>query len=154
MYVWKKHNGEVPSGLQVHHKDLDKENNEPDNLVVVPMLNHLQYHSTKDAIDNYEEKKERFIRYALPKAIEWHKSKEGRAWHSEHGVEVSKGIKERPPKIITCEVCGKQRETYYQGETKYCSKKCKAKALRARFKEEGRDYEYGRTYATRKNKVD
>jgi hypothetical protein len=149
-YVWEKHNGEILKGYQIHHKDHSKDNNEIDNLALIPMSKHLKYHSVKDVIDHYTEKKERFISNAIPKAAEWHGSEEGKEWHKEHGKRVWESLKEKPARVIICIVCGKEKETYYQGEVKFCSKACKAKDLRMRFKEAGRDYEYGRS-KNRKN---
>lgn len=119
-------------------------------MTIIPANKHLKYHSIKDSVDNHEVKRDNFINKAIPAATKWHKSKEGRQWHSEHSKKVWKTLKNKEPRIIICQVCSKEKKTYYLGEVKFCSKACKAKDLRRRFKEEGRDYEYGR----RKNHKD
>ncbi len=47
--VWERHHGRrLPSGLQVHHIDGDKRNNDPDNLLAVDPLTHKRIHSGCD----------------------------------------------------------------------------------------------------------
>ena len=43
--VWERHNGKIPLGMQIHHKDFDKENNAIDNLQLVTPLEHKRLHS-------------------------------------------------------------------------------------------------------------
>ncbi len=42
--VWEKHNGKIPIGMQIHHKDHDKTNNNISNLQLVTPLEHKRYH--------------------------------------------------------------------------------------------------------------
>lgn len=60
----KKMGGKVRSGYEVHHKDGDKTNNRPDNLVALRRDEHRDVHRMKDEI---EAKRDR-ARYASPRA--------------------------------------------------------------------------------------
>ena len=42
---WEGHNGPVPAGYQVHHRDEDKQNNAIDNLILVDPTTHKRLHS-------------------------------------------------------------------------------------------------------------
>ena len=43
--VWEEHYGEIPQGMQIHHKDFDKTNNNIENLQLVTPLEHKRLHS-------------------------------------------------------------------------------------------------------------
>ena len=43
--IWEKHNGKIPLGMQIHHKDLDKANNKIENLQIVTPTDHKRYHT-------------------------------------------------------------------------------------------------------------
>ncbi len=43
--IWTEANGPIPAGLQVHHKNLDKQDNRLDNLELVDALTHKRLHS-------------------------------------------------------------------------------------------------------------
>jgi hypothetical protein len=42
--VWEKHHGAVPNGHEIHHRDGDKTNNAPENLVDLTPSQHAQLH--------------------------------------------------------------------------------------------------------------
>lgn len=44
VFVWEKHYGRIPDGMQIHHKDLDKTNNDISNLQLVTPLEHKRLH--------------------------------------------------------------------------------------------------------------
>ena len=44
-YVYEYVNGKIPEGLQIHHKDHDKGNNEPENLELLTKRQHVKRHS-------------------------------------------------------------------------------------------------------------
>src|SRR5690606_33541771 len=60
----KKMGGTIRSGYEVHHKDGDKRNNRPENLVALPRRDHRDVHAIKDEI---AAKRER-ARYASARA--------------------------------------------------------------------------------------
>ena len=49
--VWEQHYGEIPKGMQVHHRDGNKQNNDISNLVLVDSLTHKRLHSGCKLID-------------------------------------------------------------------------------------------------------
>lgn len=62
-----------------------------------------------------------------PKAIEWHKSAEGREWHKkQYEVSLGKIKYEAKPKTLICLNCGKEYITTTFGDTKFCSNNCKS----------------------------
>ncbi len=44
-YIWEKHFGEIPKGMQIHHIDENKLNNNISNLKLVSSLEHKRIHS-------------------------------------------------------------------------------------------------------------
>ena len=46
-YIWVKHNGIIPKGMCIHHKDLDKQNNNINNLQLVTHSEHTTIHNFK-----------------------------------------------------------------------------------------------------------
>lgn len=44
-YNWEKVNGKIPSGYELHHKDLNKINNDVSNLMLVTPKEHTKIHS-------------------------------------------------------------------------------------------------------------
>lgn len=123
VYVWEKHNGKVPKGYDVHHKDGDKSNNDISNLEILNKSEHQSEHWKRKGEEDVKEFRERMIKNALPKAIEWHKSEEGRAWHVEHGKRVAKNMEKRE---YVCENCGNKFFKKPLGTNKFCSNACRA----------------------------
>lgn len=127
--VWEYHNGDIPKGYHVHHKDGDKTNNDPANLELMSGTDHLRGHMAQ------EERKEaarQSVKKAIEAAPEWHRSTEGREWHSKHSKETwacKDAIK------YTCTYCGKEfytRKSYGDNARKYCSNNCRSAHRRAR----------------------
>lgn len=42
--VWEEHCGKIPEGMQIHHKDFDKTNNDIENLQLVSPVEHRRLH--------------------------------------------------------------------------------------------------------------
>jgi hypothetical protein len=61
------------------------------------------------------------------KAIEWHKSEEGRKWHSQQ-YKISLG--NVGEKKFVCECCGKEFYKINKGTNRFCSNNCKSKYRR------------------------
>lgn len=100
--VWEFHNGPVPAGFHVHHKDGDRANNDISNLELLPASEHLRHHQSTPEAREYQKMHIERIR---PAAAEWHGSDKGRDWHSERGKLNGK----LPPRFpFVCEECGKQ----------------------------------------------
>lgn len=121
-YVWKYYCGEIAKGFQVHHIDGDKSNNSIDNLALMTETAHQKLHGA-------EEKRKDMLReilekYGRPAAIRWHKSEEGKKWHSEQGKRNAQIVKE---KKYVCKNCGIEYWNKPNGQNHdFCSDKCRA----------------------------
>lgn len=123
-YVWKCHHGEIQEGFDIHHIDGNKSNNDISNLVMFPKSLHASIHSSVKAELNYDRIVENLNKNALPAAVKWHKSDEGREWHKEH-YEKTKDKMHIRAKFV-CENCGTEFEAKVTGQNKFCSNKCKS----------------------------
>lgn len=131
--VWEYHNGKIPDGYDVHHKDKDRTNNDIDNLELLVRSEHQRMHMlqpdriAQSRID---------IKSAIAKAPEWHRSNEGKEWHSKHAKESWKDRKEI---TYVCSFCGnefKTRHIYPKGMNHFCHNNCKS-AFRRKLIREG-----------------
>lgn len=125
--VWQHFNGDIPKGFHVHHKDGNRANNQVDNLELLSSKEHLSQHMQERMADPIElEKARKSIDKARIKASEWHKSDEGRKWHSE----VATGRKKPEQYQKICKYCKEQ----FMAKTKtslFCSNNCSSKNWRA-----------------------
>lgn len=126
--VWEYHNGEIPSGYHIHHKDEDRYNNDISNLELVYKSDHLSHHMSK------EERKQasrESVKKAIAAAPEWHRSEEGKKWHSKHLKEI---LGKREDRTYTCDFCGKEfitKNIYSDKSNRFCSNNCKSAFRRA-----------------------
>ena len=123
VYVWEYHNGIKPQGYHVHHKDLDKQNNNIDNLILLTPSEHAKLHSSLWD-DERKEKQVELINQVRDKAKDWHKSDAGRQWHKNH-YEANKDKLHKKIEI-TCQICGKEVVVTKTGHNKFCSNACKS----------------------------
>ena len=130
--VWEHYKEPIPKGYHIHHKDGNTHNNDINNLSLVKASLHYKFEGKKRFKSNKEWFKE-FHDKGIEAAKEWHKSDEGRKWHSEQAI---KSYKKREFISKECEQCGKKYETRHAGVSKFCHQNCKAKALRSRRKRE------------------
>ena len=122
-YVWEYYNGAIPKGYHIHHKDHNKDNNDIDNLELLTEKEHKQRHMDEMSEELKQKYRDNMNNIVRPKAIEWHKSKQGSEWHKEQ-YKISLGNL-KPTKFI-CEYCGKEFETMDNGKNRFCSNKCRA----------------------------
>lgn len=122
IYVWEYYNGEVPKGYEIHHKDRDKANNDIANLELLTASEHRKKHSEELTQEQREWFRNNLNENARPKAVEWHKSEEGRKWHKEHYKRQGQSLHVKTEKA--CINCGKT----FSGEhnAKFCSNACKS----------------------------
>ena len=128
--IYEHYKGPVPEGYHIHHKDGNPLNNDISNLEAVVGSAHLSAHSVVFHQSNKEQVK-RHLEGIRVKASEWHRSEEGKKWH-----------RQNPPKLVyatyICEQCGSEYTAPKKRTNRFCSNKCKARALRARIRLNGR----------------
>lgn len=129
-FVWLCEKGDIPKGYDIHHKDHDKSNNDISNLELVTKKQHSKLHYEELSAEEKQAKIDNINNNARPKAIEWHKSEEGKKWHSEmvkkayaDGRLGSKKFK------CTCKQCGKEFFSS-KSTSKWCSGACASKYRR------------------------
>ncbi len=119
--TWEFYNGKnVPQGYEVHHKDGDTLNNSIDNLECISYKEHKKAHAKATEERNKSEKQLVHLEKIREKASEWHKSEEGKKWHTENIKKINERV---PLKEKICSFCGKKflaKKPY----AKYCSNVC------------------------------
>lgn len=125
--VWHHHNGEIPDGVVIHHLDHDRAHNDIDNLDAMDAGAHASMHGSERAAADPEGAR-LHMASIRPKASEWHRSEEGRAWHVEHGARVAAA---QPIDQHACVRCGREYEVKRGGrKVGYCSAACQSAARR------------------------
>lgn len=140
--VWMYHNGEIPTGYDIHHKDGDRSNNSIENLEMLPEYEHMSLHmSTPERVAQSREN----IKKAIAAAPKWHSSPEGKAWHSQHGKKVAAHQKEiAVPKTFVCAWCGKEFQSTYDSpklKNRYCCSNHKTYAAMKRAYHENKKHQ-------------
>lgn len=133
--VWEYHNGPIPKGYHVHHKDGDRTNNCIDNLELLEAKTHEKLHGA-DPIR--KEKSRENIKKAIDAAREWHSTEDGFKFHSQLS---KKTWANREPITYICSFCGKEFQTKYVYSPKsnhFCHQNCKQKFRTRRLKLEGK----------------
>ena len=107
-HVWEFHNGSIPKGYQIHHKDGNTLNNDISNLVCLSTKDHRQEHMEEILAKGRSPKRLEHLAKIREKAAEWHKSEDGKAWHKQHGAN---SWKNRKAVKHTCQECGAEFES-------------------------------------------
>ena len=126
--IWQDNNGPIPQGFDVHHLDEDPENNEPYNLEALSREDHKALHWESLTDEQKAEVRQNLEVNARPAAAAWHRSKEGRAWHSDKArTELAERVHR-----LTCEHCGEPvtRVGVVQ-RGRFCSNACRSADRRA-----------------------
>lgn len=131
-YLWIKHNGEIPEGYDIHHLDGDRKNNDIPNLTIMPRVKHKAKHFRDAALDP---KKLALWPTVRQKGSDSHKLPEMREKQSKRSKDQWEERKADGPKSYTCKECGDSFESHSTFEPMFCSRKCKARDFRRRFKE-------------------
>lgn len=121
--------GEIPKGCVIHHKDTNRYNNDISNLECLTYEEHKNIHNKLRTKEQKEWLINNLRKNALPKAIEWHKSKEGRKWHKEHAEKYKELFHKE--KEFVCKECGKHFITT-NNKGYFCSANCRSKDRRKR----------------------
>lgn len=134
--VWEYHNGEIPTGYHIHHKDGNKHNNNIENLEMVLAKEHNSYHMSQP--ENVNRSKEA-IKIAQKAACEWHKSEKAFDFHSRL---AKQNWDKRTMQTYNCSFCGKEFQTmhmYGAHQNHFCHPNCKAKYGRMKRKNESQE---------------
>ena len=125
-YVWEYYNGKIPSGYEIHHIDFDKSNNDISNLQLLSHREHKKLHADLLTEQQREWRRQNLTKMARPKASEWHKSKDGRDWHSVHVKQQHESGQFK--RELICTQCGTKYigELHKIGGNSFCSNKCKS----------------------------
>ena len=117
--LWAKHNGPVPDGCHIHHKDHNPLNNDIGNLECLSMAKHAAAHPERRERSNSPEQHQHLERIR-PLTKAWHASPEGLAWHAENGRNAWAN---RKPTSLVCQHCGGVFESLIHG-AKFCGRSC------------------------------
>lgn len=121
--IWEHYSGKkIPQGYEVHHIDGNALNNKYENLVCLSKKEHIDLHISQGDWHTTVP-----TPLAREKAAEWHRSDEGRKWHSEKALKAWRDVK---LKLLNCIFCGSEYTTPF-ADTMYCSESC-GKKFRAR----------------------
>ena|SRR6266540_254215 len=117
--VWEFFNGPIPKGMHVHHRDQDVDNNSIDNLELMPAERHSSWHAKISDHTAWHTA----MRNGSAK---WHRSPEGKKFHSELGK--ANGLVE-PRFEHKCRECNEIFRTRRRS-CLYCSGKCEQRVFR------------------------
>lgn len=128
--VYQAFHGPIPRGHHVHHKDHDRANNHPENLVLLTAGDHMRRHHEERSP---EERKRlaKNILHAQASAAAWHGSAAGVEWHRQNYDRVGHLLHERNMEH-RCAQCGApvwnnrtRTDRYY-----FCGRNCKSEHRR------------------------
>lgn len=120
--IYEHHNGPIPEGWHVHHRDGDPLNNDPSNLVCVSPKDHIAEHWTPERSQASRE----WMEEIQPLTKAWHRSAEGREWHRQHGHATWAAV--AYTRTLECDQCGEEFEvtTIQRDGPRFCTNKCKS----------------------------
>lgn len=117
--IWELHNGPVPDGYHVHHKDEDQGNNSIENLQALPEETHRRLHGITSEWHRSEAARAHLdsIRDA---SHEWHKKQENREAQS---ANTKAWFDAQPWLEKTCAHCGAPFKAK-RPVARFCSRNC------------------------------
>lgn len=84
--VWEFHNGPIPAGWQVHHRDEDTSNNDISNLECLSFRKHREKHLADYVRRGKSDKQLAHLARINALAKAWHRTPEGREWHRQNAL--------------------------------------------------------------------
>lgn len=118
-WVWINHNGDIPKGMDIHHIDGNKSNNEIENLQMLSRSDHLKLNWKEGRFDLEQR------RIQLAEARKWLKTPQGKNKQSE-GTKKSWGKRKLNPQEKICLGCENIFKTH-QKWAKCCGVNCYVK---------------------------
>ncbi len=125
--VWVAHNGPIPDGWHIHHKDGNPLNNDISNLEAIDGAEHARQHGVVAPHLKSKERMELLDRIRN-KSHEWLKDAKRRAALSEN---VKAGWENREKVELCCQFCGSNFLSP-QPKARYCDPACKQGAKNAK----------------------
>jgi endogenous inhibitor of DNA gyrase (YacG/DUF329 family) len=122
-YLWRKHNGEIPAGYDIHHADDNPLNNHIGNLECRTKKEHFRHHAEQGVWNTPRQLAH--LAEIRQKTKEWHRSPDGLEWHRQHGLETAKS---RKPVELVCSRCGKAFWRVKNAKRVFCSRACQEAA--------------------------
>lgn len=128
--IYEDNFGKISKYHDIHHIDGDKFNNSPDNLQEVHRSRHRS-DEQKKRVNSPETSHiySKALINAREAAKKWHRSDEGRKWHSENG---KKTWQDRKKLDAECKFCGEIFKTFFPTRAQFCNPKCRAKSYRGK----------------------
>jgi hypothetical protein len=122
-YVYEKEIGPQPKGMDIHHKDHNKDNNATSNLTLINAQDHSSWHSKIYFAtgDNYQKQIAHLNRVRPTKV--WPDDPIKR---EEHRQALIAGMADIKPVDRECLNCGSKYSVLPIGKSKFCSNKCKS----------------------------
>ena len=128
--IWEFHHGSIPKGHHIHHVDGNPLNNALDNLMCVDKKTHAKLDAERGA--NRTPAVFANLERIRPLASEWHRSEEGKQWHSRNAKQA---WEKRQPSDCVCRWCGKSFQSMFS-DAQVCSNNCSSAERRASGKDD------------------
>lgn len=130
--IWTDHNGDIPNGMRVHHKDHDPSNNDISNLELISQSEHNLMHARIRMSDPVNLELQRSIGKKSMKIMqEWMKTDKAKKIMSENAKSSWIGRQRHTAK---CQICGREFLTFFPNKAKHCSKTCSNKYSRKTYR--------------------
>ena len=137
--IWEHHHGAIPEGHHIHHKDGNSQNNDLENLCCIPRAQHWEEHAEERRAHGLSAENLEHLAQCREKAVEWHKSDEGRSWHRSVSapfldrariqLAAKREYQRNNPVTCTCEECGASFSSS-SGRAILCSSACASRKSR------------------------
>lgn len=128
--VWIANHGSIPDGYEVHHRDGDREHNDPENLDLLTIYEHHSGHMREAG--RVERSREN-MRRAVAGAAKWRKQNpEAATTIGRKGMAAARDKLRGAPVELRCAQCGEMFGSYANyTEQKFCSPACQSAFRRA-----------------------